>query len=263
MKQRGKKLSAPTVILLTVLVVVAGIGLFNYLATRSVQNSHIVLPKDADATVGISGQSEDFIAVTKDNLPDVVATLARPAAYHQTLSSTVKDDENQNDRTVELWARNDVVLISDSSQDTVRYVLTDGSKAYIWYDSNPRSIAETVLPEDVVIDELVGIPTYEMLLHLAPTDILDAGYIQLAAPADNPCVYARIRRGDAGTETAWIDTASGLLCRAEYEKDGLVFGVVEQTALEVFDSADASIRSVFYLPDGSEPFVFSLETETP
>ena len=263
MSRRVKKVGAPIIVAVTVLVVVAGIALFNYLATRSVQSSHIVLPKEADVSISIAGQSDDYIAVTENNLADVVAALLRPSAYHQSLVLDISDGDIQNTATVEVWARNGVVLLSDSSLDTVRNILTDGSVAYVWYDANPRSVAMTSLPESVTLDDLVGIPTYEMLLHLAPTDVLDAGYVQLATPADNPCIYARIRRGDIGIETVWVDTASGLLCRAEYERDGLVYGTVEQTALETFDLADASIRSVFYLPDGSEPFAFSLETETP
>ena len=263
MKKRAKKVGTPTVILLTVLVVVAGIAVFNYLATRSVKSSHIVLPKDADQSVAIAGQSEDYIVVTKENLTDVIASLSRPISYHQSVSAVFDDGSVQTNRVIELWVRNQVMLLSESSTDSVRNILTDGSTAYIWFESSPQNVAQTALPDGVTVDDLVGIPTYETLLDLLPPEILDAGYVQLAAPADNPCVYALVDCGDVGTEAAWVDTASGLLCRAEYVKDGAVFGTVTQTGLETFDLSDDSIRAVFYLPDGSEPFPFTVETETP
>ena len=263
MKRHGRNISAPTVVLLTVLVIVAVIALFNYFATRNVQSSHIVLPSITDPSGAIAGLSEDYIVVSPENFSEVIASLSRPVAYHQSISASFADGEKQSVRSVELWVHDDVYLISESLSESVRHILTNGQIVYVWYDDNLVNIKETTLLPNMTMDDLAGVPTYEALLQVLPSDVIDAGYEQLSVPADNPCVYAQIQRGDAGTEIAWVDTATGLLCRAEFERDGAVYGTVEQTALEIFDIADISIQSVFYLPDGSEPFAFSSAAEMP
>ena len=263
MKRRVRKIGTPTVILLTVLVIVGGIAALNYMATRNVTSSHISLPRDTEATTPVRERPEDYLTVNGENVADVVAALSRPMSYHQSLQVSNRSGEITNVSTVEVWARNGVMMISTASSDTVRYILTNGYDAYLWYDANPRNVVQTVLPHGMTIDDLIGIPTYEGLLHVGKNDIVDAGYVQLSTPADNPCIFAKIKHGDKTLETDWVDTDSGLLCKAELEIDGFVYETVEQTALELFDISDSSIRSVFYLPDGSEPFGFSLETEMP
>jgi len=239
-------------------LVVAVIALISYFATRQSERTGITLPpasavRPEDETIDMTG--EGFVSVSPQNAATVVKTLRRPETYHQVLYKQIVSEDSTGIFSVHLWVNGDVCKLVLLESGQIRHILTNGSLVYIWYEDAADEIVSLELPSGISLDDLSGIPTYETIVELAPENIQDADYRQLAEQADAPCLYVRSSEPDGAAMSLWVDLSSGLLCKAEYIQDGKLRYSLHQSDLVVLDTSDAGVNQQLLLPDGSDPFV--------
>ncbi|MBQ7565899.1 MAG: hypothetical protein IJT18_02165, partial [Oscillospiraceae bacterium] len=197
----------------------------------------------SDGAVG-----EAFAAVTPENVPALVKSMARPARYHQTLTVEVFSGDDVGTQTVELWEADGVRKIRTAEGDRVRHILTNGETAWLWYGDDTRNVREIALPGDVTVDDLSGIPTYETLAQLPPDAFTEARYEAPETPDGAPCLYV-----ETAGETAarhWVDLSTGLLRQTELRRGDTLILRLRQTELELPDADDAALARAMRLPDG-------------
>ena len=259
---REKKKSTRTLfgVIAASVLVVAAIALLA-LFSGDMRRGGIVLPVQGQnrtpSEEDLSGAG--FVTLTTENTPEVVRTLARPACYHQTLTATVPSGENAAQTEIDLWVREGVWKIVRRDAVGTCCILTDGSRAYLWYTDDVRSMNTVRLPDGVSRDELAGIVTYETIASAEPGQIREAAYAPVSAESELYCLTVKTEEG--GESAAYqIDLATGLLYSAELQRDGKSTYAIRQTALELYSADDAVLLEEMRLPVGTANF--SAEGET-
>lgn len=185
------------------------------------------------------------VEVTTDTVQRVVATLERPESYARTITvETVGEDGNVGQTTAQ--------VVVDGGWTQVMTTLPDGrvchsivgeEKRYVWYDDQ-RSWQEYPARERSA-DLSQRLPTYEDVLALVQSDIVDARY---ANSGDLPCVYVAVEEEELGyVEEYWVSVDTGLLVRAESRKGEEVFYRMSGYTVET----PATPGLTFSLPDGT------------
>ena len=183
-------------------------------------------PVPADAAADISGAQDAsrLLAVTPDTVQTVIATLSRTDSYARTL--TVRDfwAGGSRSRSIGVWAQGDRLRLTVQTEgnSVQEHLLLCGGQKYLWYsdaDSVFRSDAR-----DGDADAYQTIMTYEKVLSLPLSDILDAGYEDYEGTA---CIFVRFRTGTLGYEsTCWIDPVTGLLMGERcYDGETLIYSM--------------------------------------
>ncbi len=189
---------------------------------------------------------EIFVAVDKDNIQAILDTMARPEAYHQTLTVSTLWSGGSSSRTIEIWRSGALAHARIAEGGQTRCLTTDGTTLWVWYEGD--SAARALDPDETVtFDDLVGIPTYETLTALEPADILDAGFVSLDGRS---CLYIASDTG-GGEDRCWVDASTQLLCRADALDGDEQTYQLRQSACEVLSTDDGSLRDAFTLPDGT------------
>ena len=125
----------------------------------------------------------------------------------------------------------------------VRHTIVGEEKRYVWYDDQ-RSWQEYPAQERSA-DLSQRLPTYEDVLAVVQSDIVDARY---AASGELPCVYVAVEVEDLSyVEEYWISVDTGLLVRAESRKGEEVFYRMSGYTVET----PATPGQTFALPDGT------------
>lgn len=263
MKKTGNLKMAVIVCAATLLVV--GVVILAFVAdSRLGERTGIVLPGADEGVQDVSPNTDVkrlYLTITPQNVTRAVATLTRPAAFHQSLVITFGAGAYQSEKTVEIWTLSNIHRVDITVGGTQKSYLTDGKSLYIWYGDASTRIRRLELDGTVSFDDLCGVPTYESLLAVKPQEITDASYVQLEELQQEPCVFARVQTAENSATHYWISMNSGLLCRATAELSDAVIYQLKQTAIEFPSAADAELSERLSLPDGSQPFPFTIAQE--
>ena len=250
MKKRPGVRSAGIVIAATLLVVCLLMAAV-LISIRGGTRDGITLPDSSGTTEPEQTPVSDedlFLEVDRENVQAVLDTMARPEAYHQVLTVTNLWDSGSAETTVELWRSGSRIRAQRTENGRVQNLLTDGTTVWIWYDGDTR--AKALTPEESVsFDDLTGIPTYETLAAIAPSSILEAGFVTLDQGDGLNCLYVAVSDG-AYEDRYWVDVNNRLVCRADTLLDGIQTYQLRQTASQTLSPEDTALQNVFQLPDG-------------
>lgn len=247
MEEKKRTLLAVAISCIIMLAVVYSFGLNFLRTTPDVVVADPSLESDQTKDPGLF--DEDFgmpIEVTPETVQSVIASMSRYKSYSRSLEIGYRWAADQGSVvTVSVWAddgwtRCDAVL---SSGITEHSILGNGT-LWCWYDEGSDYIS---LTDDGDARDLIAyIPTYEDVLKVEQSAILDTGYVEKNG---GPCIYVAVQRpGEETQERYWISVSSGLLAAAETEKDGLI--VYTMTSGDVV-SPMADEAGAFTLPDGT------------
>lgn len=237
--------------LVAVLVaVVMAVALFSAFSVNWFhQTPSVILPTltptpSATSTPGAAGDYQR-VEVTAETVQRVVATLERPASYARTVTvETVGEDGTVGQTTAQ--------VVVDGGWTQVTATLPDGrmchtivgeEKRYVWYDDQ-RTWQEYPAQERTA-DLSQRLPTYEDVLALVQSDIVDARY---ASSGELPCIYVAVEEEELGyVEEYWVSVDTGLLVHAESRKGEDVFYRMSGYIVET----PATAGLAFSLPDGT------------
>lgn len=187
------------------------------------------------------------VEVTPGTVQSVIGTLSRPETYHRETQINYYwhsgSQSGSSTCTVEIWADGGFVKTElRPASGSVEHRLVGNGKLCIWY-AGDNNWKEMSVPEGGG-DLAQRVPTYEDVLNLDPEEITAAGY---ETKDDVDCIYVQVRQtGLDALDCYWIETATGLLYRAEtWEGDVLVYEMV-QTSLQPLEEGVS-----FALPDGT------------
>ena len=224
---------------------------------RQSRRESIVLP-DSGAQSQQPGEQMDppqqpqLLRVSRENVQRMVATLHRPAYYRQSYTITRQMNGAGFETTAEIWVSDARVCAVLQTGASVKHILTDGQTVYLWYegDSAARQLS---VREDMTMDALIGVPTYEQLAALAPETITDGEFITDDRYESGQQIFAAAE-ADGVRREYWIGLSSGLLTEAIIKSgDQTIYDAV-QTELELLAAGDEAFERVFVLPDGTSPF---------
>ena len=161
---------------LAVIGVIAVLFIGNF---RQSQRDSIVLPDAAQSAQPAAqqpGEEPSLLEVSRSNVQSIVRYLHRPQYYHQSYTITRQMGGAASESTAELWVSDTRVCAVLTSAAGEKHLLTDGQTLYVWYASDEK-VRQLPVAADVTMDELTGIPTYELLDTLPPETITDGEFI--------------------------------------------------------------------------------------
>lgn len=161
------------------------------------------------------------VEVTTATVQRVVATLERPESYARTLTvETVGENGAVGQTTAQVVVDGGWTQVTATLPDgRVCHTIVGEEKRYVWYD-NQRTWQEYPAQERSA-DLSQRLPTYEDVLALNQSEIVDAGY---ANSGNLPCIYVAVEAEELGyIEEYWVSVDTGLLVRAESRKAEDVF----------------------------------------
>lgn len=248
---RTAAIVAAVVLAVTVLLVVAFFG-----GTTQTEQPSITLP-EASVTQPEDEQPAEteqnlFAEITRENVQDVLRSLARPSSYHQTLTILTYAGETRRQQQADIWRSGELLRADVTDENGVKSILTDGRTLYLWYDGDETALA-LPLREGVRAEELIGIPTYETILSVDPAQIEGADFVTLEEQSQLACIFVSFA-SDGCTQYYWVDVQSGLLCRQTMLQDDSPLYTLQQARLDVLIEGDETLSDAFCLPDGTEPF---------
>ena|GEM_PF-2312581 len=237
--------------------------IFVLFINRGGQPPDIILPPDMsghdapqvdDLPPGGEGSwhGSDALEITRENVKDIVADLARPDSYKAVCSLTYFTGGGQ-------YVKTRRVTVLNRYQKT-EHIDADGSRSmteimgpettFIW-DDTPGSLKS--LPTGGFLPDASSLtPTYEDILSIDAPDIIGAEY---RIERGRPCVWIHAvtpgELGEGGTtvyDTEYVvDMQIGLLIRATFSQSGNTVMAFEMTGLET----DTVSPGEFVLPDGN------------
>jgi len=164
------------------------------------------------------------ITVTPETVQTVIATLHRADSYARTLTVTDFWSGGSRARTVEVWAKGENLRlrISGERSGSLRHILLTGSEKRIWYTDSANIYVGPADASDA--DAFQSLITYEKVLDLPQSDILDAGYTDHLGQS---CIYVRFRSGTLGyISECYIAPDTGLLMgERSYDGDTLIYAM--------------------------------------
>lgn len=183
------------------------------------------------------------VTVTVDSVQSVIASLSRTNSYFQEISVELFWAEGSSVTQVSVWRNGNWIAAQQTlPSGLVRHDLVGETTRYYWYD-NDRSWLSAPASE-YSADLSQHIPTYEDVINLDPSSILDASY-QLYD--DLSTIYVETAT-DTGIQRFWVSTQTGLLVAAEVEVEGaLIYRLSAVGALQV----PCPNVEPFALPDGT------------
>ena len=216
--------------------------------------STVILP-DTPETPGITDEQPkdalDRIEISGETIQAVVAqSLARPRLYTRTLKVSSFWDGGQSDYRIDVFSSDGFTSLKTlTPSGETRHVILSPSKLYIWYDGDATAYSCDIAlgnNADKVADEWQMMVTYEDILTLDKSEILDAGYIEYNT---EECVFATWRTPLLGYKrTCYISLKSGLIIGAEeFDDSG---ALVYEMTTDTYTPGEPDPAS-FTLPDGS------------
>ena len=237
-------------------LVVIGVLLAAFLMTvRGSTRDGITLPgplPSADPPTAQFSADDLFASVDRKNVQNVLAVLTRPEAYYQALSVSTLWSGGESSKTVELWRNGELQRAKLTDSSSVQYLLSNGSEVWIWYEGDET--ARQLRPDaSVSFDDLLGIPTYEMLLELPEQEIREAGFVTLDDLDGASCLYLSTVSGDDAQEDRyWVDVNTQLLCKADTFSGNSQVYQLRQTEWSALSADDESLQNLFQLPNGTK-----------
>ena len=182
------------------------------------------IPADTTAGTSASPDSPETLAVTPETVQAVIATLHRAESYYRMLTVSDFWSGGSRSRSIEVWAQGDMLrlIIRTEGERTLEHILLKGGRRYLWYSDAGGVFRGEARDGD--FDAFQTILTYEKVLSLPVSDILDARYEEYEGI---PCISVRFRSGELGYESeCYIDPSTGLLMGEScYDGDFLVYSM--------------------------------------
>lgn len=253
------KIKAPFVAAIGALILV-GILFLSFVLSSSAyrtDGSGIVLPSALDPSpVGVEDweqKNEDIllqITVTPENVRAVVAALVRPAAYSMTVRNTLHAGGAGAVLSCRQTVRDGAVRIDylTGAGGVERTTLFWQDACYAWKNgavSFYKGVAGAFTGDTEAM-----LPTYETVCALEDDALVSA---VLEERGGEPCIVV-VAAQQEQTVTYVISASSGLLRRADYERDGETVRTVE-TDVQLETPED----SLFVLP-GTAESIFAANT---
>lgn len=185
------------------------------------------------------------VEVTEETVQRVVATLERPESYARTITvETTGEDGTVGRTTAQVMVDGGWTRVTATLPDgRVCHTIVGEEKRYVWYDE--QRVWQEYPAQERSADLSQRLPTYEDVLAVVRSDIVDAGY---AASGDLPCVYVAVEVEELGyVEKYWVSVDTGLLVRSESSKAGEVFYSMSGYTVET----PVAPGQTFALPDGT------------
>lgn len=198
-------------------------------------------PRPGDNT-GVDGKK---LEVTADNVQSVVATMNRQESYSENITVTSFWSGGKAEYKISAFARSGTYRLSVSGPvRTGKNIIIAEGKVYVWYDGSKSYYIGNAGAETALIDRYEMIPTYEEILKLSKSDILEAAF----KPINNePCIFVRARSGEFDYfYEYYVSVNTGLLKAAfTYDVETLIYSMTADSVALSVPSAD-----MFKLPDG-------------
>lgn len=198
----------------------------------------------ATAAPGTAGDYQR-VEVTTETVQRVVATLERPASYARTVTvETVGEDGAVGQTTAQVVVDGGWTQVTATLPDgRVCHTIVGEEKRYVWYDD--QHTWQEYPAQERTADLSQRLPTYEDVLALVQSDIVDARY---ASSGELPCIYVAVEEQELGyVEEYWVSVDTGLLVHAESRKGEDVFYRMSGYIVET----PATAGLAFSLPDGT------------
>jgi len=248
-KQGRKPITLVIIAVLLVFALLAFLLFFQDTETPEVRLAEIPVTED-DA--GAPDNPASFIEITPDNVQNVIATLERASAYSRTINQTRYWSSGTGSATSEadIWVTPDALRIIWADGENM--ILTE-TAYHIWFDDRPHQsrpiTAGLGTSLEQILDEFQGIPSYETVLELDPSQIIEAGYVlKNIGGIYEYCIYLVFEGGSLGyTDRYYISLSSGLLI-AMLTLDGDVPVFRMETLRLTLETPPADM---FTLPDGT------------
>ena len=182
------------------------------------------------------------IVVTKENVQDVVRSLARPEIYHIAITATNHYSDLVRTRTVDHWVREGNARTRTTVGNVTSNELRWGDAVYLWNTGDETYVTYPV--GSFSSDASAGMLTYEDVAKIPTGQIVDAGY---EAYEDTPCIHVVSKDDTLGyTSEYYISLDTGMLIYGAVRKDTTPIYSMTVTEMTegVFD------ETVFMLPTG-------------
>lgn len=242
-----------TFLILASIAVVALTCLFVFLFSPGISSSVIdSIPTDppdisgADGNGGQASNNPDYskIDITRENVQSVIRAMARPSDYYYETESVLAYSGGSSAYARKKWAHGAwerVDILSDSSTVTM-HIIYGGGNVFMWRPGATRYYKTNA--GEFTADDSQMMMVYEDVLHLDPSNILDAKYTLYNG---TPCIYVEANNPVLGyRERYWISTENGLLILGQTLKDSTVIYTVRSKVITVA----AQDESLFQLPTG-------------
>ena len=171
----NKSLMAVSLLLLSVVAIL--IVLFVLRPTEAREG--IVLPdpqtEPAQEQVQQQPNAGGFLELNAENVIRVLDSLNKPEYYRQTFSVTVDSGKTASERIVEIWVNGSWIHGEVRDGSSVKSVFSDGTEAWIWYNHDLQP-AVFPLSQNLLLEDLLGIPNFDYQNTLRKAELLDAGY---------------------------------------------------------------------------------------
>lgn len=265
MKKRNDKIHVAFLMAAAALLVVLAVFVAAFLTSGGEDREGIVLPPSewqiTDAQTAAVGDC--FVTVSAENVSRIVADLSRPAFYRQTFAKTISQDGRSFTQTMDILCSENVWKVSSESNGQRRHILSDGTTAYLWYAANSPRVESVPLSEDISLDDLSGIPTYETIVSADAKMILEASFVQTSSIGNYPCIYVSLDNGNGTVSNLWVNLDTGVLCKASCTRNEKIVYELTQSGFELFAELTDDFRREFLLPNGSDPFPTAAEEMQP
>lgn len=228
-------------VLLAIVVIATSMFVYNFLGLDA-DDIVVSIPKTSESSEQSLG---DELGLGKYTVADIntetvtaiIKTLSKPESYSRSLTITTFWENGSNVQSLDCFVTGGDAHVITSGDDSTRHDLILDNVLYIWYESFDGLFEGNLMGGDpYAIDELMHLQSYETLLALDPSSILDAGY---TTAFDEGCVYAEYISGEFGYRSRiYVSVATGLLMGTErYDGDTMIYHM-ESSAVNLASPAD-------------------------
>ncbi|MDR0447009.1 MAG: hypothetical protein LBH17_08345 [Oscillospiraceae bacterium] len=205
--------------LVFIVVVICAIAALSRTGGSSIE---IELPEPRDAATGGDAGEERhglrLVEVTADNVREVIASLERPSAYSRDIMVESFWDGGNSVHNFSVSAMAGATALRTSSGGAEKNIIVTSSRVYVWYTGDEAAFSPEAGGGSA--DEYQMIPTYEDVLALPRSAIIDAGYTNGGGE-----IYVQYTSGTLGYVTLCrVSARLGLLISSEiYDGETLIY----------------------------------------
>lgn len=232
------------------LLIAATVAVLAFLFVRlapgaAIDTPPVVLATPTSTEPGSSGGAEGSdgkaVEVTTETVQAVISALSGAESYSRTVTAETFWSGGSSVREYQVWAHGGSVKIAESSEGRpTKYVLISEGELWIWYSDSSSVYHGAAGALDA--DRYQSLLSYEDILELDASDILDAGY---GSYSGEGCVFVRYIQGELGYENlCFVSVETGLPVSWEiWDGDTLIYSM-RSSAVELSTPDD----SVFDAP---------------
>lgn len=239
---------------LSVFLIAAALSAMLFFSFSGHDNGRTVLLPEISHAAEVAASNEpdalNHVEVTTDTLQAVVATLSRPDIYSRSVVVEMFWGGGHAVFNIDVSVIGNMTALKVSpSVGIEKRIIVTSDTLYIWYSGDRTSYTRSLDDSGAAYkdaDEWQMLVSYEDLLRIDSSDILEAGYMEYGGEY---CVYGDCRTPEFGyVRRYYIPTSLGLVTGVEeYDEKGSI--VYSMTAGHcVVGEVDTS---AFFLPDGT------------